>query len=1197
MLEISHEASLKRAMKEGALLPLVGAGVSMAVKSKQGKAVFPSWTRLLENASEYMDEEDKDFYLGFVRRGRLLEAAKEAKGSIVGETWYEFLEDQFNPDLDTCDQTSFDLARAVWKVSKQIITLNYDRVLEHVAPASNARILRNSSTAPLKQMMTASDNSMIWHLHGHIDEPDKLVLTPQSYEFLYGEDSKYEAAIQTFKQVVATRSLLFIGSSMEDTEILAEMMVQHELFNGNSKVHFVLVHKDHVALMNEKLKAFNTIKLIPFSGYGQPLIDTLHKIADLGNTMDNESNNQPSPPQISNVQPALKIAYLSAKPFDQTLGNFAAIEKEIKKSPPFDMSSFPLTEENLHSLDGYQYLVLVCHIKKNKLIIENEWCGSTRMPLSEFEQSIDAEELKGVIVICDELPSQQALSRIALPMLFIPELCGSTSLVKKIWFQLFKKQSFTLFEEVGALVNTSQFDLGEKVKQFNGLFMNHTRRLPMDISKDEVAKFVGRQQDLEECSRKLFQATEQNECLTILGTGGLGKTSLVKKLAFEYNERGLFDNVTFIDCEHLVNYKQFHWHIASAFDLEDAVNVIEHIEENVEFQQGHRLIIIDNAESLLQLEDRALVLDLIRQMNEYATLLVTSRETLGLSSESTYQLRDFVAEESLALFEQKSKQTYSERERVYLKEKILKELLDHNPLAISLVASTMVRGKNLKELKEDLDNNFFDVVKKAQSEGIEPTDKNIDRRYSIYNCIDYSYKKLPPVAKEALVKLSYFPDGIDLGNFKKLTGKDAKARGSAPINDTTIKLLQDKSLVQTSQQFIRLHPLVARFAKGQMTPSDESSYIKVIFDYQLNYVLALSTLSNDYSVEKQIRAKSITAKQARNFGQILASLTPELGENAVLNYIHHSVHLFSTIEEYSIMNKYLTQSKDNFKENKNLYKYIKLVILKNNYYMGDFKTSLRHFKHLLPLKECLELDLNNNVEVEIFRITMLVYGNEGAEYALTKYYTKGYFIGPIYDGNLVHLGVFNPILAKLSVTNFNSLFVRIACGEATIADINADIDTLHPKAHIQYARLLTLKSKYTELSDKEISRIVIVNPYTKGVKLLLQAKQSSELEEANHLFSQALQELKHTKFAYTEALLAYATWIKKHQLDGLIDVLNEGLECAQKHHYRYLQHCLINLKNNTHHPYDESQYPFPDNENFIEFITKCIQHCKRTRKR
>jgi predicted ATPase len=842
-------------------------------------------------------------------------------------------------------------------------------------------------------------------------------------------------------------------------------------------------------------------------------------------------------------------------------------------------------------LSDFKYLVLACHIKNDKLIIESEWCGSERITLTELEENLDLDELNGIIIICDQLPSQDALKDVNIPIMFVPDLSSGEKL-KNLWFQLFKKQSFLTFKDNCMLWNISRFNLGEKVKLLNGQFKSNVIKLPAEISKDEVAKFIGRSQDIEEVSRKLFESKIQNECLTILGAGGLGKTSLVKKLAYEYNERGLFDGgVTFIDCENLTSYQQFHRHIAGAFELEDAIDVIEHICENPEFQQGERLIIVDNAESLLLLNDKRKILSLIGEISGLATLIVTSRESLNIPSESVYQLRDFVAEEAFQLFESKAKRQFSEADRQFLKEHILKEYLDHNPLAISLIASALVKGKNLNKLREDLKTNFF-IMENDQENIILPEDRNIDRRSSIYNSIDYSYKMLAEQSKEALIKLSYFPDGIDLESFKKLTEKDAKIRDKTPIKEVTIKALQDKSLVQTSLQFIRLHPLVARFAKSKVNLEDEISYLKVIFNFQLNFLKALNSMVFDYNLNKQLVAKRIANKHVNNFCLILERLTPDFNENDIINYVSAISRVLANLDIFQEPHDSLKKSLCHFENNDALYKYLVIRLLGGEYYLGGFDSAFSKILKILPPEEWLALDYKIHIEQVTFDAASIIYSNEGMAMDAVIYH-KNYNIRFIaYPSELSQIGLFNHKLVEVCRQDVDSIYVKWASGKLTIQELNIIFEHIHPKAHIQIAAILVLKAKLAPLSKDEISKLVVVNPYTQGVKYLLNAIHSENIDEAKGLFMQALPELQHIKFAYTEALLEYAKWLQAQEDSDFKNIYIEGLTSAKKYHYRFLQHSFLQLKSDTKIPYNEADYSLPNEQDFNDYVNKLIKYCK-----
>src|SRR3954469_16174795 len=76
------------------------------------------------------------------------------------------------------------------------------------APAEQAEYLRRGELrAPT-----------VWHLHGHIDNAAELILTPDGYASLYpaaGEtEPRHQAALETLRHLLASRSFLFVGFSL-----------------------------------------------------------------------------------------------------------------------------------------------------------------------------------------------------------------------------------------------------------------------------------------------------------------------------------------------------------------------------------------------------------------------------------------------------------------------------------------------------------------------------------------------------------------------------------------------------------------------------------------------------------------------------------------------------------------------------------------------------------------------------------------------------------------------------------------------------------------------------------------------------------------------------------------------------------------------------------------------------------------------
>lgn len=783
-------------------------------------------------------------------------------------------------------------------------------------------------------------------------------------------------------------------------------------------------------------------------------------------------------------------------------------------------------------------------------------------------------------------------------MLLIPELNIPANCIAKLWFQLFKKQSFQSFEDTCLLKNISAFNLGDKVKLLNGNWLTNKDNLPKEITKTELIDFIGREQELENCSRLLNDVKNNNECLTIQGTGGLGKTKLVKKLALEYSQRGYYhNNITFIDCEHLASYQQFYRFVAGAFDLEDAIDFIDHMTQNPEYQEGERLIIIDNAESLLLLEDKEKILNLISSITNYALILITSRELINIAEEQKFVLRDFVTDEAALLFEQKAKRQFNPTEQEYLRQHILKELLDNNPLAISLVASSLVAGKNLKVLKKELEDNFFALTAKQEEHFSEAEARNVDRKSSIWNSIDYSYRALNKVAKEAIIKLSFFPDGVDLENFKKLTEKDANVRGKTPIKDITIKALQQKSLLQTNERFIRLHPLVTRFATTLVNAELEYSYLKIIFDYNAAFVASLYELHSSIEAKLRLKSSNLFSDQLRNILLCIENLDESFPLTSVSDFIHKVSVMIDSIGAYHEYHYVLNKLIPKFTTESTLKRQIQTTVIQHRYYSGDFTKASTELNRQLPVDVWAQLNTSNEIDNRTYNSASMVYGNEGFSLEEAMYTSKNKLVSLTYASSLYYLGIFNVELTKVVLPDLMSSSIKFNLGMLERKEYDEVFNYTHTKHHVARANLLNLKAKFTSLHKNEIDGLVVVNPYTQGIKYLLYALHHQDMQAAQKLFTLALPALSHIKFSYVETLYQYAQWLQTHHLPEFDTIYQQGLALAQKYYFRFLQHNFLHLLTDDKKLYNEADYPLPDGVDFSEHIQRNIRHCRHRNKK
>lgn len=266
--------SLKDDLRARRIIPFVGAGVSMAVLDRQtGKALFPSWAKLLAHAANRLHQQKKHLEADLVESllrvnpPDYLDAAKRARQAL-GAVWYQFLKEELGHQKKRADDKSLDLARAIWELgSYLVITTNYDRVLRWACPETGD-LSAWDIEAPAEQagsLREGAQRPTLWYLHGQID------LTPNGYSRLYptGDvENRYQAALKTLHSFLASKSFLFVGFSLDDVHFVRELQNIDKIFEGSTGPHYVLVRKDD----GERVSALNLpVEIVAFPDFGKPL--------------------------------------------------------------------------------------------------------------------------------------------------------------------------------------------------------------------------------------------------------------------------------------------------------------------------------------------------------------------------------------------------------------------------------------------------------------------------------------------------------------------------------------------------------------------------------------------------------------------------------------------------------------------------------------------------------------------------------------------------------------------------------------------------------------------------------------------------------------------------------------------------------------------------------------------------------------
>lgn len=1244
MAELLIPQSLKKYLASNDVIPLIGAGVSMSVENKDGSRAFPSWPELLNFAAERLEDEelldDSHLVKLLVKKGKLQQAAQEAQEQLSGRRWYDFMQSQFVIDFTQLDDSCKALPQAIWQLSNRLVTLNYDKVLEWAHTESvNVCAFDNENTNRLAEFSRNGSQEMLWHLHGKIENPKHMVLTPQSYNRLYQEDAEehYQAALTKFKELLSNKIILFIGCSLDDAELLAAIVKQNKLFDNNTGPHYALVRESDKQAIDAKLTGI-PVNTITFSDFGQPLIDAVHQLVEC----KNQQEQQPK----ESIQPLKeepnkhdKIGLFTASPLDKPIDDSDITAKLKKFKYPISQQAF--TESNLMEADAYSILFLLAKTTSSGLLIEDDNACSDYLAIDELESSLPINA-KITVLITDKLLNEQELEQVKFPLLVFPLLNQQGKDLKpldKLAHQLFKRPDVKHFIDKSDV--QSVHISGELLASLKPENRQHWHKdqplLPKGINTSELQGFTGRLSDLADISQKLAKAANKQRLLTIKGSGGLGKTTIAKKVALELANRGHFDaGVYFIDCEHISSSNQLEMHIGSTFNLRAAEDLFGHLSKY--HDQKERLLIFDNLESLLYLkqadksqnkQEVEQVRLLLSQTLMYANVLVTSRESINVEWEDVLPFRQMESEEALALFNRLTKNGYrSDKDQEFARRKILEPLLNNNPLAIKLICDGMPAGKNLKELKQELEDDFFDKVKEEDLTLMfdDEVDMNINRQESLYVSILYSYDSLQEHQKRTFESFSLFPDGIDLNTFKRIIIESKKGdrneevtKLKKPISDKDIAVLTNKSLVEANGGFYSLQSVIQRFARFQFeqhtAEKDKLELFRQAFRYNQQLMEFLYNLKN-------INKKSNLIFSSL-FNNLIAALTYGTKSNVIRSedevegYIEmvENIGAFSIelnlgpefLSAYEAINIEGLITKSNELQVRQVSKLIKLLA---SYYNGEFDAAYEELKSLITIGSLSTLSAKYErgrvLESIVFNIAANLYGMEG--YVLDKIvhdikFNSYRFIAL---GSTVQVATNVEPLMSLVITDLDYFEAQgYLYGAINLNQLNHSIDDLYENQHMERVQLTYLKSRETYVSYEAIDKLVSVNPYTRGLKKLMYAfsceyEQSSELEynELNEniirYYQSALPDLSHIKFYYVQALYFYARFLQKADSIDFETIYEKGLGLTKRHHYRYWQQRFLLLKQPNLGPYKPEDYPLPGNPDISSLVEKQAKWIKQT---
>ncbi len=312
----------------------------------------------------------------------------------------------------------------------------------------------------------------------------------------------------------------------------------------------------------------------------------------------------------------------------------------------------------------------------------------------------------------------------------------------------------------------------------------------------QLSAFIGRDREL----AAVRALVESSRLVTITGPGGIGKTRLALQVAAGLLD-GSGDGVWLVELAPVAGPELVARTVAAVLGVREEPGrpVLDTLADAV----GDRslLVVLDNAEHVLGAA--AKLADAMMRSCPRASLLVTSREPLGISGEHVFRVRplavppaDLAVPGPLAAFE--SVQLFTERAAMHRQGFALDDdnaaavaavcvRLDGIPLALELAAARL-GSLSVPEISYRLDQRFRLLTGGSRTA--------LPRHQTLRALIDWSYDLLTPEERILLDRLSVFAGGWTLEAAEAVTSQGDTADWQVLDH---LAALVDKSLVQADE--------------------------------------------------------------------------------------------------------------------------------------------------------------------------------------------------------------------------------------------------------------------------------------------------------------------------------------------------------------------------------------------------------------
>lgn len=346
-----------------------------------------------------------------------------------------------------------------------------------------------------------------------------------------------------------------------------------------------------------------------------------------------------------------------------------------------------------------------------------------------------------------------------------------------------------------------------------------------------LTSFIGREAELND----IAALVRDHRLVTLIGTGGIGKTRTVVQVAADLSEVA-GDGVCFVDLAPVTDPLMVSRAIASALGLQE-VHQRPVIQTLLSYLKDRTpVLILDNCDQVIA--GAAIVADTLLTGNPGLRILATSREPLRAAGEHIYALPPLdtpsphsgdrlsapnaAAYDAVALFTERARAVDHRFALTDDNAALVADLcrrLDGIPLAIELAAAR-AHTLSLQTLAEKLDQRFRILTNLNRNA--------LPRHQTMRAAIDWSYDVLPAVEQRVFERLSIFNGGATLAAVADVCVDDDDDGAGHDMLDLLSSLV-DKSLVTADvERFEPRYSLLEsarHYAREKLVARDEQTIV------------------------------------------------------------------------------------------------------------------------------------------------------------------------------------------------------------------------------------------------------------------------------------------------------------------------------------------------------------------------------------